>query len=161
MQNNHNDLIKKYADHFGLDKNLVEAICFVESSFNTQATRFEKDWRYFYEPRHFAEKLNIPVEQEEKNQATSWGLMQVMGAVARELGLTDKIETLTTPDIGLFYGCSKLKSLFHRKMCDNDEAKVIASYNAGSPRMTKGGLFENQQYVDKVYRKLTELRKLT
>lgn len=159
MVNKFDDLIIKSAEHFRLDANLIRAICYVESSFNPNATRFEKDWRYFYEVRHFADRLEIPIE--EKKQATSWGLMQVMGSVARELGFTDKLEMLLTPDLGIFYGCTKLKSFFHRKMCDNDEVKVIAAYNAGSPRMTIGGLFENQQYVDKVCGQLRYLRRLT
>lgn len=160
MSNPFDDIIVKMAEKFGLDPDLISAICFVESSFIPTATRYEKDWRYFYEVNFFAEKLGILVGVEKTNQATSWGLMQVMGSVARELGFLEKLEGLKTPELGIFFGCTKLKSLFRRKICDNDEVKVIASYNAGSPRMTKGGMFENQQYVDKVCRKLTELRKL-
>jgi len=148
------------AEAFRLDVNLIRAIVAIESSYNPKATRFEKDWKYFFHPREFADKLGIPLEEEEKNQATSFGLMQVMVAVTRELGFNSRLEGLLVPQVSLYYGCKKLKRLFCSKMCDGAEEKVVAAYNAGSPRITSGGMFENQVYVDKVFRVLRELRKL-
>lgn len=153
-------LIIKAAEVFRLDANLVRAICMVESSNNPNATRFEKHWRYFFNVRAYSEKLQIPYEEEEKNQATSFGLMQCMGAVARELGFTDKLDMLLVPDIGIYYGCKKLKKLFESSMCNGEEEKVVSSYNQGSPRKTPGGMFQNQRYVDKVYKELRKLRTL-
>jgi soluble lytic murein transglycosylase-like protein len=153
-------LIIRGSEAFRLDKNLIRAIIMVESSGIPNAIRFEKDWRYFYNVRAFADKLEIPFKEEEKNQATSWGLCQTMGTVARELGFTDKLEMLLIPEIGVFYGCKKLQKLFQSKMCRGDEERVIAAYNAGSPRMTEGGQWENFKYVDKVFRYLREYRKL-
>lgn len=151
-------LIEKTCNGFGIDPDLVRAICFVESEFNTKATRFEKDWRYFLTPRDWADALGIEYEAEIKNQQTSWGLMQVMGAVARELDYASNLENLCEPEIGLHYGVKKLKKLFQSKMCDGQEVNVIASYNAGSPRKRASGMFVNQRYVDKVYDKLKYLR---
>lgn len=153
-------LLARAAESFRLDINLIKAICAVESSWIPNATRFEKDWKYFNNPRSYAEKLDITYAEEVKNQATSFGLMQVMGGVARDEGFTDDLNMLKHPDIGIFYGCKKLQHLFQTKMCNNEEEKVVAAYNAGSPRMTEGGLYENQQYVDKVYAVLRDLRKL-
>lgn len=153
-------LIERAAESFRLDSNLIRAIIMTESSGDPTATRFEKDWHYFYSPRQFADKLGISFQEEDRNQATSWSLMQIMGAVARELGFTDKLEMLLIPEIGVFYGCKKLKKLFESKMCSGDEEKVISSYNQGSPRMTDGGMYLNQIYVDRVYGYLREYRKL-
>lgn len=155
------DLIIKSAEAFRLDANLIRAVCFVESSWNPEAIRFEPHWHYFNNPTSWADKLGIARETEVKNQATSFGLMQVMGAVARDLGFTDDLNMLKVPDIGVFYGCRKLQKLFQSRMCDGDEVKVIAAYNAGSPRKTPGGLYENQRYIDKIYSELNALRKLS
>jgi soluble lytic murein transglycosylase-like protein len=60
--------------------------------------------------------------------------------------------------ISLSYGAKHLKNYLKRYPNESD---VIASYNAGSPRKTKGGMYENQTYVDKVYKELLALRKLS
>lgn len=151
-------MIVKAAELFRLDANLIRAIISTESSFIPDATRFEPHWRYHWNVRHFAEKCGITVAEEEEMQATSWGLMQVMGTVARELGFTDVLSELLLPAFGIFYGCKKLRKLSDKY---GDEEKVVSAYNQGSPRMTPGGMFMNQQYVDKVYSRLRELRKLS
>lgn len=153
-------LIMANTSRFRLDQDLVRAICFVESSFDPSATRFEPAWSYFINVTDYAHALEIDRTVEEKNQATSWGLMQVMGSVARELGFADRLEGLLIPELGLFYGCKKLAALARRKSCNGEEESIIASYNAGGVRRTPGGLFVNQRYVDRVCQRLRELRAL-
>ena len=74
--------------------------------------------------------------------------MQVMGAVARELGHTGPSDLLDPPT-GLFYGCLHLRRFRAKYDIWPD---VIAAYNAGSPRRVAGqiGPYVNQSYVDKV-----------
>ena len=86
---------------------------------------------------------------ERQDQMTSWGLMQVMGAVARELGHTGPLSDLLDPPTGLFYGCLHLRRFRAKYDIWPD---VIAAYNAGSPRRVAGqiGPYVNQSYVDKV-----------
>lgn len=150
------DIIIKSAESFRLDANLIRSIISTESSGITTATRFEPNWHYFNNVQSFADKLGIPREEEEKKQATSWGLMQVMGGVARDLGFTDDISMLLVPDIGIFYGSKKLRQLFDRY---GDEDKVVSAYNQGSPK-EKNGMFLNQRYCDRVYTFLRQYRKL-
>ena len=142
-----------------LDWRLVSSIIMIESACNTWRPRFEPAYKWLYFARDIAPIAGVTYETMEVMQKTSWGLMQVMGAVAYELGLPhDQVPTqLCLPHIGIDYGCRLLTKLFQRY---NSETDVIAAYNAGSPRKTSGGMYANQRYVDKVWQRLTELRAL-
>ena len=92
-------LIKAAAVRRALPWELVYAICQVESSLNPTATRHEPHYRWLVGDN----ETMSPTERQ--GQMTSWGLMQVMGAVARELGHIGPFEDLLHPPTGLFYGC--------------------------------------------------------
>jgi soluble lytic murein transglycosylase-like protein len=66
---------------------------------------------------------------ETKERATSWGLMQIMGQVARELGYTGDLQQLLEPQNSLDYGCKKLRQCFDRTDGSNDAA--LLRYNGG------------------------------
>jgi soluble lytic murein transglycosylase-like protein len=149
--------IRTAADKYRLDYSLVLAICEVESGFDQWATRVEPAWKYLYFPRECSSKLGITIETETLHQCTSWGLMQVMGSVARELGYQEQLPRLCIPEYGLEYGCRKLRKQMDRYGMESD---AVAAYNAGSVIMTTAGMYRNQKYVDKVNRVLIELRKL-
>lgn len=136
-------LIKSAAARRSLPWELVYAICQVESRLNPTATRHEPHYRWLVGDN---ESMS-PTERHD--QMTSWGLMQVMGAVARELGHTGPLSDLLDPPTGLFYGCLHLRRFRAKYDIWPD---VIASYNAGSPRRVAGqiGPYVNQSYVDKV-----------
>lgn len=155
----YDDLIIKAAQEFRLDANLIRAIVKIESSFNTWANRFEPGCTYAVNISDYAHKLLISYETEENNQHSSWGLMQILGCVSRELNFTDHLTMLCSPEIGLFYGCKQLRRLSDRKDCPQ-EIDVISSYNQGSPLKTPGGLYRNSGYTDKVSGELMSLRKL-
>ena len=142
--------ILSLSGRYDLDPYLIAAICEVESRFDTFAIRYEPHYRWL-----FGEELS-PTET--ISQKTSWGLMQVMGAVARERGLRSKyLSVLTTPKIGIRFGCAHLAWFRDKKGYSGDD--MIAAYNAGSPRK-KSGIYLNQGYVDKVNRRFQELKKL-
>jgi len=83
-------------------------------------------------------------------QQASWGPMQIMGAVARELSFHGAFPELCGPK-GLEYGCKHFNNLEKRFYDKHGIDGVIAAYNAGSPRRTAvGNAFVNQRYVDKV-----------
>ena len=136
-------LIKEAAARRSLPWELVYAICQVESSLNPSAIRHEPRYRWLVGDN----ETMSPTERQD--QMTSWGLMQVMGAVARELGHTGPLSDLLDPPTGLFYGCLHLRRFRAKYDIWPD---VIASYNAGSPRRVAGqiGPYVNQSYVDKV-----------
>lgn len=141
-----NPLTIETAKKFDLPPELVAAIIMTESDGIPTATRFEPGFlkRYI---------LQIPGLSTEVRRArsTSWGLMQVMGEVARGYGYKGLYKDLCRPELGLYYGCLHLSNLKARYFDKWDWPGVIAAYNAGSPR-TKDGKFVNQDYVNKVYR---------
>lgn len=150
-------LLRPIAAEFRLEMDVVVSIVHAESGFGQWKTRFEPGWRYFYQSRSFAEKLGVSMQTEEAQQATSFGVMQVMGAVARELGFQDDLTMLCEPIVGAYYGCKKLRQLFDKYEIEPD---AISAYNQGTPRKTKGLMYENQKYLDKVYNHLNQLRTL-
>jgi soluble lytic murein transglycosylase-like protein len=135
-----------------LPAKLVHAIVQTESSGDP--------WAYRYEPAFYKNYIHnkpfktfgfLSVETEMNGLATSWGLMQVMGVVARERGYTRAyLSELCKPEYGLEYGCRQLKNLENRFMDGYGWNGVIAAYNAGSPRRDQTGAFLNQSYVTKV-----------
>lgn len=137
------------AEKHGLKPALVMAICEVESGFNPLAARHEPAFRYIVQKSDKPRECSLATEI--NLQKTSFGMMQVMGATARELGLKGWITSLVDPETGLEWGCRYLKDRV-RKYGSLGVDAVIASYNAGSPRYEneKEGRFVNQGYVDKV-----------
>ena len=156
------------ADVAGLDPCVVAAFCEVESSWRADATRYEHGYRYLWDvrawqpfrklsreeamaempPADFAALGDIQPWVEWKLQKTSLGLMQVMGAVAREQGFRGAdLDALLSPDIGLEFACRKLASVCRRWPTLEEQA---AAYNAGTPRRNEEGEFVNQGYVDKI-----------
>lgn len=168
-----NDLIASFAGKHGLPVALVAAIVQTESSGEAWAWNPEPQYRYFWDVKRFkpfralssAEIANErpPADfqclagdrdQEWWAQQASWGLMQVMGAVAREHGYREPyLPMLCRPEDGLDNGCKHLASLKRRFFAAWGWDGVIASYNAGSVRHERGQ-FVNQEYVVKVNRNL-------
>lgn len=130
-----------------LDPNLLHAISIVESNKNPNIVRYEPKWKYWFNVSQYARQLGITHETEKILQAMSWGLMQIMGTVAREHGFDDHMTVLTEPFVNLKYSIKVIESLF-TKWLDLDS--VISSYNQGSPRLNESGSYTNQDYVDRV-----------
>lgn len=147
--------IKAAAMRFGIEKEIIAAIVMTESGGNPMAVRYEPNWKYFYYSHTYASELKITYTTEEMLQASSYGLMQIMGSVARELGFKDHLGKLFDVELNLEYGCRKVFELL-KKYDELD--KVIASYNAGSPRYEKSGKLVNEKYVITVNNYLSRLR---
>jgi hypothetical protein len=148
---NYKNQIFDIAKQLNIDPVMVEAIVMTESGGLPHKVRFEPAWKYLYKVDEFAKSLNITADTERTLQSCSWGLMQIMGSVARENGFTKDMPILCEVESKLFYGCKKLKSFMNKYPI---QADAIASYNAGSPRMMANGKYFNQAYVDKVTRQM-------
>lgn len=149
--------IRLAASKYGINSNLLIALVMTESSGNPAATRYEAHTdKYLVDPDYWSEKLGIPLEEEINCQKTSWGLCQVMGFVARELGYEFHLRSIKQPEVGLDLGAKKLAHCLERWPLW-DEA--LAAYNGGSPRKDKYGHLEPrlESYVKKVYVYLKEL----
>ena len=157
------EIIREKASLMGIDPLLVASIVMVESTGNPYAIRYEPAfYRRYVDPNEtyalsHANNIGSSLETEKTAQATSWGLMQIMGLTARELGFKDWHPKLCEPSVGIEYGSKLLKQKYNRYGSWED---AVSAYNAGSVRMTKGKLYENQRYVDKVYKNYRELNKL-
>ncbi len=134
-------------DPFPVPPTILYSIAMVESSLDPNTVRYEPLWRYHYKVEMFAKDLNITKETEHVLQSISWGLMQVMGTGARELGFDRHLTELTNPHFNVIIAIKKLEQLYNRY---DDLEAVISSYNQGNPRKKADGSFMNQIYVNKV-----------
>lgn len=149
-------MIEQKSMELGVDPCLVASIVWCESMGDTYSSRYEPAYRYTFRVAEFAKDLGITKETEEVHQKTSFGLMHIMGGVARELGFRHHLLALTDPVVGLHFGCLKLKRICQKY---SDFYDVIASYNAGSPRKNSLGRYVNHDYVDRVLLRYRELIK--
>jgi soluble lytic murein transglycosylase-like protein len=115
-------VIHELASHYDVDPGLIKAIIWAESSFNPSAVS----------PRG------------------AMGLMQLMPATAKSLGVKDILDPQNNIDCGVRY-FKQLMVQFH-----GDERLALAAYNAGSTRVVQyNGVppFEaTQYYIKKVFR---------
>ena len=116
-------LARTIAANHALDPALVCAVIEQESAWDAHAIRYEPAFRTRY-----VAPLGLP-PTEEVARSISWGLMQVMGQVAREHNFAAKfLSALCDPAAGIEIGCTVLVSKF-----------AIASRNAAfTPSDTRG-----------------------
>lgn len=121
------ELVELIAPTFGLDRSLLLAIIWQESSGDPEAVRAEPGFVWFFSPErgplrdprltteHNRDKaLTILGEEEFNFQTCSHGMMQVMGSVAREMGFIGPKQDLYLPEINVEYGCKYLKACIRR-----------------------------------------------
>lgn len=143
-------LLTSHPDRGEIPIACAKAVCMAESSFDQYAYRYEQRYRWLVGDQ----ETLTPTER--AGQMSSWGLMQVMGGVAREDGFTGPFPLLCEPTVGLRYGLRHLRK-FMQKYGDWKDA--IASYNAGRPKKLPDGNYDNQSYVDKVLKLWTQYEK--
>lgn len=149
------DQIEIVAKMHELDPILVASIIAVESGFMPFTARYEEGFKYIRaDYRDLARISRVTDETEKTLEKMSIGLMQIMGATARDLGFRGNLAKLFDWQTNLTWGCSYLAKLHKRHT--NPES-VISAYNAGTPRKI-GGKFTNQEYVDRVLIKYRELK---
>lgn len=139
---------------FNLPPDLVAAIVAVESGWDEFAVRFEPAFMRRYLSGRIQVYGAVSSETERVMASTSFGLMQIMGIVARENGFQRPFLTeLLDPQINLEFGCMHLRSKCDRYFERLGWRAVIASYNSGSPAYVTDGperRLKNKKYVDKV-----------
>jgi len=128
------ELAKATARKHVLDPALVAAVCEQESSWNPWAMRFEPGFL----ARYIKPTLPDAPTTGEIARATSWGLMQVLGQTAFELGFNDKyFSSLCDPSVGLLWGCTKLAKCIDSR---SDQRLALLMWNGGG----------RPQYADEV-----------
>jgi len=118
------ELAKANARFFEVDPALVCAVVEQESGWEPWAIRYEPA---FYD--RYISVLHLLNPTEAHARAFSWGLMQLMGQVARELGYSGKIAKLLDPEIGLHWGCKHLSNKL--RSAAGDVTKALLLWNGG------------------------------
>ncbi len=151
----------------GLDPWLVGGLVRVESNFTPWAWNPEPAYRYLWNVRTNSpfraltdeERLSeVPPkdfpcllgdnDQEWWAQSSSWGLMQIMGAAARQYGFKGPYLTeMCDPATCLNFGCLYLSQLM--AWAKGDTIQALAAWNGGKGNNLKRP-FANQAYADKV-----------
>lgn len=125
-----------YGKKHGIDPVLICALVHHESSWNQYAIR--------YEPQFFARYILPMAEKfsdtECRARAFSWGLCQLMGQTARELGFTGDLAALCDVDVGLDWGCHKLQKCLNNHVGDLNAA--LLEYNGGGDPSYPGAVKE-------------------
>lgn len=119
------------------------------------ALALKSHYIYLFNPEECARSAGVTTDTEIWSQVASWGLCQLMGAVARELGLRGPIVQLLQADTNLKYAALLLKRLAKRYDKSED---IMAAYNAGSAIKGINGRYRNQDYVDKVNLHLSAIK---
>ena len=134
-------LILPIASRNELDPLLVEGVIQVESGGNPWAFRNEPRWKYWVHwdtgAPYKGSLLSLPRPpgvsraSERALQGSSWGLMQIMGSVARENGFYEPwLTRLLMPEVNLEYGCKYLGKLLKR--AGGDVEKALTRWNGSS-----------------------------
>lgn len=147
--------IESLSKKYQINPKIVGAVVMQESAGNACASRYEMDYKWLFKPEIYAGINKITRITETNQQKTSWGLMQIMGAVAREHGYNGPLVSLCDIEVNLEYGIKHLISL--KKRFGENISDVLAAYNAGSPRRNESGDYVNQYYVNKVLKYIEEL----
>lgn len=145
----HRAEIERVAHGHRLDPNVVEAMVWQESGGDEFAWNPEPRYRHFWDvtqQRPFravtasetAAKwppVDFPAiggdrDQEWWAQQASWGLLQIMGAVAREQGFRGRyLVELSQPSLNLDLGCRFFAGLL--KWAKGDPWRAVGAYNGG------------------------------
>jgi soluble lytic murein transglycosylase-like protein len=134
-------LAREIAKKHSLDPALVCAVIEQESSWDPAAIRYEPAFRTRY-----VAPLGLPAT-EEIARSISWGLMQVMGQVAREHGFSGKsLAALCDPAKGIEMGCTVLLSKLSG--AGGDVERALTLWNGGS----------NANYAPEVQGKVAKYR---
>jgi soluble lytic murein transglycosylase-like protein len=123
-------LARDAAARHQLDPALVCAVCEQESSWDPWAIRYERGfWEKYVEPLWM--KAAIRSLTEAQARAFSWGLMQVMGQIAREHGFAGaSLAELCDPAVGLELGCRVLAGKI--AAAAGNVTRALLLYNGGA-----------------------------
>ena len=173
----------------GLELPLLAAVVEQESAGDPDAWNPEPKYRYFWNvrtgapfrrvtdlelaakfpPRDFPALAGDP-DHEWWGQQASWGLMQIMGAVAREHGYAAKYlpRLCSDPAANLALGAAHLAghvrwaSGLYRGLEGGRQAaatrSALAAYNGGRGGNGPGGPLRNREYADEVLERYRRLR---
>lgn len=122
-------MAKTVAQGHSLPPDLVCAVVEQESAWNPWAIRYEPGFftRYIQPQINDGKLVNVT---ESRARAFSFGLMQIMGQVARERGFTGKyLSELCDPMTNIMYGCKHLRNRI--QLANGEIEKGLLLWNGG------------------------------
>lgn len=141
------ELARRIAASHGIEPSLVCAVIEQESAWNTWAVRYEPGFLSRYvAPLYTSGKFSAT---EAYTRSMSWGLMQVMGQVAREFGFGEaSLPELCDPAIGIDIGCKILAKRLDRSK--GDVPAALQAWNGGAdPNYAAEVLARTRNYSSK------------
>lgn len=150
----HSEEVKKQCEIVQVNYRLMMAIIEVESAWDTYAVRFESKSPYEAQPEYLAKINRVTIETELTLQKFSWGLGQIMGSTARNIGMKGPLPSLCKPEIGIFWSAMYLKKLTCKYASLTDQ---ISAYNIGRAMKRSDGTYANAEYISKVMAVLKDL----
>lgn len=127
-------LILESCAQFDLNPQLVSAIILQESGGKPWLSRYEEGFYLKYVKDKTRASLighvptRISLITEKLNRSCSYGLMQIMGQVAREQGFAgESLLALCTPQTNLFYGCTFLVKCLNNRTIE----QALLRWNGG------------------------------
>ena len=152
------NLVDLAAYNYSLEPKLIRAIAITESNLNPYAVRYEKAFKYLFQVDELAKKVGCTKNTMHSMQKTSWGIMQVMGAVAYENGLAERKDenerwasAMLNPILSIDVGCSFIREKVLKKSGLNPKS-IYAVYNAGSIRLGRDGKLVNHDNVERFFK---------
>src|SRR6478735_9271551 len=115
----------KYASLYLIDPLWVQAIIEVESAGISKAWRYESSYQYLYEVERCARNAQCTLATEIAAQKFSYGLGQIMGALARQQGLDGPMGQLFDEETNIKHMCIYLKFLKSKASTTDD---IFAGY---------------------------------
>lgn len=139
--------IEANAAETGIPARLIAAIIQVESAGNPFAIRFEPAFYGMVQREGFKTPAGVSRPTELNARCFSWGLMQIMGQVARERGFAESyLSALCDPETGIRWGCRQLARCRSRFFERFGWPAVTAAYNGGFGAVKQDGSFTNPHY---------------
>ena len=143
---------------YGIELELLLAMIYQESGGDEAALRYEVAWRYFWNPKaddglyskdwtieqNRTHAWNVLGSTEFHSQSFGWGLLQVMGSVARELGLKGYLAKMCDPSIGLKMGLLHMQKKM--RQAKGDVRRALEFYNGSAI------------YAEEVLKKLADIK---
>ena len=138
-------LARKAAAAQSIDPALVCAVVEQESGWNPWAIRYEPlFFSKYVAPQYTNNKISA---SEAYARGFSWGLMQVMGQVAREAGFDALfLSALCDPEQGLTIGCKVLRKKLDAAASDTTRA-LLAWNGGGNPAYAAQVLARRPHYL--------------
>ena len=145
------NIINRYCQQYKVPKSLVMAIIQVMSKWNRYKITIKRLAQLAIKKKIKEAKRTLPITQIELlSRAINWGLMQINGQEARDMGFDGKYLTeLCEPAVNIELGCKKINNLFQKY---KNHLDVIASYIQGHNKRKPNGEYYDQKKVNEVIR---------